>query len=107
MPMTSDETATYWHQAYVEVAKKAAEVEGKSIGQEDHISNLEGVLKDAQAALRRICDLSFEEDLAKYADGSTVLTQTSQDAIDQYLSMLDLCEKALARVDIAVDKEGN
>jgi C4-type Zn-finger protein len=103
MPMTNEESTTYWHQAYIEAAKKRTELEALSKTHDSYIKTLEGVLKDAREALSRVCNLSFEEDLAKYGSDRT-LTQSAQDAINQYTAMTTLCEKALARVTIAVGK---
>lgn len=106
MPMTSDETETYWHQAYIEKAKERAEVQKTLETQEGYIKILESVLRDAQAALHIVTELDFEEDLAKFGADQKTLNTSSLDAIQQYQEMITLCEKALARVNIAVDKVG-
>jgi len=72
---------------------------------ERHIKNLEKVMKESQKALQLVSDLSFEEDLAKYEDG--YMTPTARDAIDQYKDMVDVCELALEKVNIAVGKDGD
>lgn len=65
--------------------------------------NAEQALLIAKRALRKVVELDFEEDLAKYHYGK--LTKSSSDAIDQYKEMVRICEDALSNINLAAITE--